>query len=112
MAGAAGYAAGGARSQNGGAVMSKAPTWRQQARASLDKAHAAAIAAGLEGKALEQALFDSYPFGERAYTPYKVWCEERRKVLAGLTNDGGRKASAEEQRERAKLAAWNAGKPL
>ncbi len=48
-------------------------TWRERARRSLQEAYDKATAAGLEGKALEKALFDSYPFGERAYTPYKVW---------------------------------------
>lgn len=56
-----------------------AKTWRELARESLQTAYDAARAQGLEGKALEKALSDSYPFGQRAYTPYKVWCEERRK---------------------------------
>ena len=85
-------------------------TWRQIARSSLDKAYASAVASGLTGKDLEQALFDSYPFGERAYAPYKAWCEERRKVLTGPA--GGAKPTAQEQREREKLAAWTEGKPL
>ncbi len=82
-----------------------AKTWRERARESLQTAYDAARAQGLEGKALEKALFDSYPFGQRAYTPYKVWCEERRKLLAS----GQARADASDL---AKLAAWNAGAPI
>lgn len=32
--------------------------------------------------AFKRALFDAYPFGERAYTPYKIWCEDQRAALA------------------------------
>jgi hypothetical protein len=32
--------------------------------------------------ALKRRLFEKYPFGERAYFPYKVWCEEQKKSLA------------------------------
>ena len=32
-------------------------------------------------KALRAALRDAYPFGERAYWPYKVWCDEVRAQL-------------------------------
>lgn len=82
-----------------------AQTWRERARVSLQTAYDAARAQGLDGKALEQALFDSYPFGQRAYTPYKVWCEERRKLLA----TGQTRADASDL---AKLAAWNAGEAI
>lgn len=80
-------------------------TWRERARRSLQEAYDKATAAGLEGKALEKALFDSYPFGERAYTPYKVWCEERKKLLT----TGHARADVSDL---AKLAAWNNGEPI
>ena len=32
-------------------------------------------------KALRAALRAAYPFGERAYWPYKVWCDEVRSQL-------------------------------
>ncbi len=82
-----------------------AKTWRELARESLQTAYNKAQSEGLEGKALEKAIFDSYPFGERAYTPYKVWCEERRKLLAS----GQMRADVSDV---AKLAAWNAGQPI
>ena len=80
-------------------------SWRELARESLQQAYDEARAQGAEGKALENALFDSYPFGQRAYTPYKVWCEERRKLLA----TGQMRADASDV---SKLAAWNAGEPI
>lgn len=30
---------------------------------------------------LRRILFDAYPFGERDYTPYKVWLEEVRYAI-------------------------------
>jgi hypothetical protein len=30
---------------------------------------------------LKRALFDAYPYGERKYWPYKVWCSEIRIQL-------------------------------
>lgn len=82
-----------------------AQTWRERARVSLQTAYDAARAQGLDGKALEQRLFERYPFGQRAYTPYRVWCEERRKLLATAQT----RADASDL---AKLAAWNAGAPI
>lgn len=80
-------------------------TWRERARRSLQQAYDKAQAEGLDGKALEKALFDSYPFGQRAYTPYKVWCEERKKLLAG----GQVRTDVSDL---AKLAAWNNGEAI
>lgn len=33
---------------------------------------------------LVKAIDNAYPFGERKYTPYKIWLEERRKALVRL----------------------------
>lgn len=38
-------------------------------------------------KALRRALRDAYPYGERAYHPYKIWCDEIRAQL-GLKSGG------------------------
>lgn len=27
-------------------------------------------------KALRKALCEAYPFGQKAYHPYKIWCDE------------------------------------
>ena len=32
-------------------------------------------------KKLRKALRDAYPFGERKYHPYKIWCDEVRRQL-------------------------------
>lgn len=48
-------------------------TWRDIARpiiAECIKEH------GKEGPALKKALFEAYPFHERAMWPYKVWLDE------------------------------------
>lgn len=38
-------------------------------------------------KALRVALRDAYPFGERAYWPYKAWLAEVRAQTGGLRAD-------------------------
>lgn len=35
-------------------------------------------------KALNKALRDAYPFGERAYHPYKVWLSEIKNQCGGI----------------------------
>lgn len=39
-------------------------------------------------KALRRALREAYPFGERSFWPYKVWCDEIR-----LQRDGRKPAT-------------------
>lgn len=49
-------------------------TWRQRAQQVIQTIEAAHRDATLaEFKA---ALFVAYPFGQREYTPYKIWCQE------------------------------------
>lgn len=54
-------------------------TWREQA--------APIIAAIIEKqgradmKALKKAISDAYPFGQRDYHPYKIWCSEVKRQL-------------------------------
>lgn len=36
------------------------------------------------GADLVKAIDAAYPFGMREYTPYKIWLEERKKVLIKL----------------------------
>lgn len=54
-------------------------SWRDHARPIV----ARVIAAHPEAseKELRAALRDAYPFGERKYQPYKVWCDEVRRQL-------------------------------
>lgn len=56
-------------------------TWRDIARSVIQdvvKKHG-----DLPIPEFRRKLKRAYPFGERAYFPYKVWCEEVRKVLKG-----------------------------
>lgn len=42
------------------------------------------VIAGNKGKSVDEvrgALFEAYPFGERKYHPYKIWCDEVREQL-------------------------------
>jgi hypothetical protein len=55
-------------------------TWRDAARSVI-----APIEREYRDKPLAElktALREAYPFGQRAYFPYKVWCEEQRKAIA------------------------------
>lgn len=42
---------------------------------------------GQDEKAIRKALKEAYPFGERAYHPYKIWLDEI-KVQRGLRTFG------------------------
>lgn len=46
-----------------------------------------------EGRAdlhkLRKALRDAYPFGERRYHPYKVWCDEVKKQVGTSSKRDG-----------------------
>lgn len=54
-------------------------TWREAAQRRIQKV---VDEVGLnDQKQLKQALFDAYPYGERKHYPYKVWCQEVRKIL-------------------------------
>lgn len=35
-------------------------------------------------KTIKALIRDSYPFGARTNHPYKIWCDEQRKVLTSL----------------------------
>lgn len=63
-----------------------AKSWRDSARPIIAKA--LADTAGQDEKAIKQALFDAYPFGERSMHPYKVWLSEikrQRRPFMGKT---------------------------
>ena len=54
-------------------------TWRERAQraiAEVRRAHPEAA-----GPELKRFLRDAYPFGQRAYHPYRIWCEEVRRAL-------------------------------
>lgn len=49
-------------------------TWREKAAPIIRKV--IADNAGATHQELRALLRDAYPFGERKYHPYKIWCDE------------------------------------
>ena len=52
-------------------------SWRDIARPIVAKV--LADTAGKPEPQIRSALFEAYPFGERRYTPYKIWLDEIRR---------------------------------
>ena len=86
----------------------KQRTWRDAAKVAIQKALREAEAQGLDTEATHKHVNAAYPFGERAYHPYKIWLSEMKATFSPKAD--GKEAKA--QSDRAKLAAWNEGKPL
>lgn len=80
-------------------------TWRDAARAVIQKALQEAEAQGLDAEATKHYVNAAYPFRQRAYHPYKFWLSE-------MQNTFNPKVNAKAQSDLAKLKAWNEGKPL
>lgn len=61
-------------------------SWRSQASIALATVLASASEALERGdiKEARRIIREAYPFGQRRFTPYKVWCEEVRRRLPGL----------------------------
>ncbi len=61
-------------------------------------------------KAVRARLREAYPFGERRYHPYKIWCDEVRRQLGLKWPIGHKKAWRNNQErwktERKKLEEW------
>lgn len=73
-------------------------SWRDKARPIV-----AQVLRDTEGKTepeIKQALFDAYPFGQRHYTPYKIWLDEIRRQRGLIT-----KPSNKDQK---RIAEWEA----
>ncbi len=54
--------------------------WRDRAEATIRQVFAG-LPAGVSLEERTKALDAAYPFGERRFTPYKVWLKARRKAL-------------------------------
>ena len=78
-------------------------TWRDLARAAIQKALKEAEAQGLDAEATKAYVNSRYPFGERAYYPYQVWLSEMRRTFGG---------ARPAQSDLEKLRDWIEGKPL
>lgn len=63
------------------------PGWRLRARATIRQAIADNPHLRGNFKAMMSAIDGVYPFGERRYTPYAVWLEERAKALDELATE-------------------------
>lgn len=57
-------------------------TWRKESHKVIAKV--IADNPGATGPALKKLLSEAYPFGERKYWPYKVWCDAVRQAC-GVT---------------------------
>lgn len=59
-------------------------SWRDRARPII--AAVLKETAGQSEKAIRRALYEAYPFHERAMYPYNVWCDEvrRQRGLKGI----------------------------
>jgi hypothetical protein len=57
--------------------MSRGKTWRDLAKPIIREV--LAETQGLSEKEIKAAIRDAYPFGERAYHPYKIWLDEVRR---------------------------------
>jgi len=61
-------------SMSGGLFFGNMKTWRDLARPIIAKV--LADNKGKTEKEIRKALRDSYPWGQRAMHPYKIWCDE------------------------------------
>jgi len=59
--------------------MAKFKSWRDSAKPIIQRV--ILENSGKDIKTIRKALRDSYPFGQRAYHPYKIWCDEIRMQL-------------------------------
>lgn len=62
--------------------MSTGSYWRNIARPVI--AEVIARVGRDDEQALRRALREAYPFGERRMHPYRIWCDEVRRQLAGF----------------------------
>lgn len=54
--------------------------WGKRAREAISAAHSS-LPEGVSFKDRKAAIKAAYPFGERAYWPYKAWCKAQREYL-------------------------------
>lgn len=64
-------------------------TWREISARKI--AEVIAANKGADDATLKAALFDAYPFGERKYHPYKIWCDEIARQLGRKPKLGTRR---------------------
>lgn len=87
--------------------MSTKSYWRQPARATIERVYNEGVTLGLAGDALKQHVNAAYPFGERAYHPYKIWLDEMKRKFSTIVP-----TKTTNSAELEKLRAWNRGEPI
>ena len=85
--------------------MKQHKTWRDIARAAIQKALQEAEVKGLDSDETKRYVNAAYPFGARAYHPYKIWLSEMKNTFDPTSSHA---ATA----DMAKLRAWKEGRPL
>ena len=83
--------------------------WYTHAATVIRRVQAEAAALQLDPAETRRLVDAAYPFGERAYHPYKMWLCARKDLLNTAAPAG---ATAQEQADRARLAAWNNAEPI
>jgi hypothetical protein len=78
-------------------------TWRDEARPII--ARVIATVGTSNRKQLKAALREAYPWGERAYHPYRIWCNEIRVQLGEIPGPGTRPRQKQESRSTKPAAA-------
>lgn len=63
-------------------------TWRDIAKQVIQQALAEAKAQGLDFNATKTYVNARYPFGERAYHPYKIWLSEMKRTFMACPKCG------------------------
>lgn len=82
-------------------MFSKIGKWREEARPIIEKV--LRDNAQKSDKEIRAALREAYPFGEKAYHPYKMWLKEIAWQTGKLNGARGKKF----RDERRKLEEWN-----
>ena len=83
-------------------------TWRDAAKAVIQQALEEAKSQCLSPEEMKKYVSSKYPFGARAYHPYKIWLSEMKAAF----DPKHAEPSTQQMRELAMLRAWNEGKPL
>lgn len=84
--------------------MQKRKTWYELAANAIRVELVIAGQLGLDESATLARVDSAYPFGVRAYYPYKAWLKARRDLVTG--------PMLIDSRDREKLRQWNAGEYL
>ena len=82
-------------------------TWRERADMVLSDLFDS-LPADATDTEIDAAVFDAYPFGERRYTPYKIWLQQVKRhkgaraigLRGPLTPPGGKRRDSKDRRQK------------